>query len=227
MRRSPTRTGGYEVNGVLGTRPYHLKRQLETAFEKGISPFLLISYEAGFPRKIYESGELTQGFKNSDFFTEVLITRRFVNWLPSFIRLIRLIERDTPPEALGISHHITFEMNRYKAHLIEAADSPHLVICYDDWFASESYRCARLADLGLEVLDNTLGKMQRYGAGSSFSGMAIEVSELDIANRWKTMQQDPYAQTFLELARQDRDFMAVLSESFPDDPDIVARLCAP
>jgi len=225
MGRSPIRLCGQaEINMEPAGRAWRLKRRLESALSGGMSPFVLISYEAGYPPELYAEGSLTNGFVNSDFDAEVLVTRSFVNWLPSFIRLMRLMNPDSPPEALEISNGIIFEMMRYKAHLIAASESGHLVISYDQWFFNPSYRRAMLKSLGLPCTDNGHGDVQIYGGGSSFSGHDMPAAALEINARWKTMRDDPFAKRFLHLALADEGFMDALSQSYPNDMAIIDAL---
>ena len=222
MRRSATRTCGQsELNGKFCGKGYPLKRALEAYLPPEKSPFVLISYEAGF-----EQGEISPNFPDAAFDHNVLVTRSFVNWLPSFIRLMRLMNHKSAPEALDISNGIIFEIMRYKAHLLAAQETKHVVICFDNWAISPSYRCDKLKELGLAELDNTLGEVQRYGGGSSFSKFSKPADELNLTTRWQTMADDPYALDFLRLAHADPTFMAVLAAAYPGDIPIMGQLLA-
>jgi len=222
MRRSAVRTCGQsELNGKFLKKGYPLKRDLEAFLTPERHPFVLISYEAGF-----ESGELSPNFPDAKFDHEVLVTRSFVNWLPSFIRLMRLMNPKSRPEALDISNGIVFEMMRYKEHLLAALAANHVVVCFDKWAESSSYRKRKLEELGLEDLDNTLGEVQRYGGGSSFSKFAKPAGELTLTARWQSMAEDPYALDFLRIAHADAIFMEALATAYPDDIPVMVQLLA-
>jgi len=227
MRKSAIRTCGQsEIDGTPARKAHFLKAALEKHLHIGAKPFVLISYEAGYPPDLYQQGDLTNGFENADFSHEVLVIRRFVNWLPSFIRLLRVMLPASPPESLEISNGIVFEMMRYKAHLIAAAASPHLIISYDQWHADDRYRRAKLAELGLPDVDNSHGEVQKYGGGSSFSKRSLPAVELDVHNRWKSLIGDPYARQFLALAANDAQFLAALDAFYPEDLDTLNTLLA-
>ncbi len=223
MRRSCVRTCGQsELNGRQTGKGGGLATALSRFLAPEIRPFVLISYEAG-----YDHGDITPNFADQSFDHEVLITRSFVNWLPSFIRLMRLMNPKSKPEALDISHGITFEMARYKAHLLAAQNSAQTVICFDKWAELPDYRLARLAGLGLPVIDNSLGKVQSYGRGSSFSGQKLPAESLALTRRWQSMEKDAYAQMFLRMAMADEDFMATLKASYPEDAGLMRQLISP
>ena len=225
MGRSAIRTcGRAEINDAPVRAGWPLKKRLEAELGDRMAPFVLVSYEAGYPPDRYAEGTLTGGFGNGDFDAEVLVTRSFVNWLPSFIRLMRLMNPTSAPEALKFSNGIVFEMMRYRDHLIKSAASGHVLVSYDDWFYDAGYRRAKLEVLGLPLLDNSHGTVQVYGGGSSFSRHSLPAAALEIGTRWKTMREDPYVKQFLRLAAADASFMAALEKSYPDDPAIIEQL---
>jgi len=220
MRRSAMRTCGQsELNGRLSGKGYPLKRVMSGYLARKTHPFVLVSYEAGF-----EEGALTPNFPDADFDHEVLITRSFVNWLPSFIRLMRLMNPNSAPEALDISNGIVFEMMRYKAHLLAAHTSQHVVICFDKWATSGAYRSEKLNVLGLTEVDAGLGLVQKYGGGSSFSALEMPAEALALTTRWQTMADDPYALHFLNIAMADTAFIDLLKTHYPADIPIMTKL---
>ena len=227
MEKSPIRTCGQaEINGTPTRKGHFLKETLEKYLQPNVHPFVLVSYEAGYPSALHGKGHLTNGFGNSDFDHEILITRRFVNWLPSFIRLMRLMNPWCPPAALEISHGVLFEIMRYKSHIISAAGSTHSVISYDQWFADEHYRRSWLAAFGLPEIDNSHGEVQKYGGGSSFSQCEVPAAELEIDTRWHTLKDDLFARHFLRLALEDGAFRSALAQFYPEDEDIMRGLLA-
>ncbi|NOR62310.1 MAG: hypothetical protein GQ535_07455 [Rhodobacteraceae bacterium] len=220
MRRSAVRTCGQsELNGQFAGKFFVLKKALEAYLTPQKHPFVLISYEAG-----YEEGELTSNFPDAEFDREILVTRSFVNWLPSFIRLMRVMNRGSASEALDISNGIVFEMMRYKAHLLAAQASNHVVVCFDQWAKAPNYRSQKLAALGLDELDTGLGAVQKYGGGSSFSAFNKPVEALALTTRWQTMVDDPFAQNFLRIAKADTAFMEVLAALYSADIPIINQL---
>jgi len=222
MRRSAMRTCGQsELNGKFAGGGYPLKRAMEAYLTPEKHPFVLVSYEAG-----YDEGALTPNFPDADFIREVLVTRSFVNWLPSFIRLMRVMNPKSEPEALDISNGIVFEMMRYKAHLLAAQATPHVVVCFDKWATSPRYRLEKLAALGLNEVDNGLGRLQPYGGGSSFSAHQTPAEALPLTARWETMEDDPFALGFVRLAKADVAFMQVLAALYPADMPVIKQLLA-
>jgi len=220
MRRSAIRTCGQsELNGQFAGGGYRLKERVAAYLAAEKRPFVLVSYEAG-----YEDGELTPNFPDAAFDHEILVTRSFVNWLPSFIRLMRLMNPKSAPEALDISNGIVFEMMRFKAHLLAAQTTTHRVICFDKWASSAAYRHEKLHELGLTEVDAGLGEVQKYGGGSSFSAFETPAEELPLTSRWQSMSNDPYALHFLRIAQADEDFLDLLGAAYPDDIPIMAHL---
>ena len=200
-----------------------LRRQLARRIARGQRPFLLISYEHGYAAPHYKAGDISPGFSNSDFDREVIITRRFVNWLPSYIRLA---QGKKPRDSLDASQAILRGIGAYKAHLIAANNSPHTHISYDDWVADPGYRRQKLKALGLPEQDNSLGQMQPYGGGSSFSGSDMAPHSLAATERWKTLAEDSFAAQFLAIAEADAELQEALASFYPDDINIIRQLLA-
>ncbi len=222
MRRSALRTCGQsELNGRPSGGGYPLLKVLTPWLTPEKRPFVLVSYEAG-----YAEGGLTPNFPDEDFDREVLVTRSFVNWLPSFLRLMRVMNPRWPAEGLEVAHGVLFEMTRYKAHLLAAQASPHVVVDFDQWASRPAYRLEKLAELGLDNHDNSLGHVQPYGGGSSFSGHKTPADALPLTTRWQSMAADPFAQQCLRLALADSAFMDSLAISYPDDARHIATLLA-
>ena len=220
MRRSVVRTCGQsELSGRLSGGGYPLRKVLAAWLTPEKRPFVLVSYEAGF-----DTGGLTPNFPDESFSHEVLVTRSFVNWLPSFIRLMRVMNPSWAPEGLEVTNGIVFEMMRYKAHLLAAENTPHVVVNFDQWATAPEYRLEKLAELGLQAQDNTLGAVQLYGGGSSFTALQTPAEALPLTHRWKTMETDPFALMFLRLARADARFMAALEMRDPKDTATIAAL---
>ncbi len=222
MRRSALRTCGQsELNGVIAGKGGPLKLALEAWLTPDKRPFVLVSYEAG-----YHEGGLTPHFPDAKFDREVLVTRSFANWLPSFLRLMRVMNPKSDPTALEISNGVVFEMMRYKAHLLAAQNTAHVVVDFDQWASAPAYRRAKLAELGLGVVDNRLGRVQAYGGGSSFTGFQGVVEPQALASRWQTMQNDPFALGFLRITMADEGFMGALAQSYPGDVERIEQLLA-
>lgn len=225
--QSPLRAGMLAAKKHDSTRNADaLQAKLARKLARGQKPFVLISYESGFPVQRYPVGDVSPGFDNSDFDRDVLITRRFVNWLPSYIRLVQAQNADGAPEGLDNFKKISMEIEGYKAHLIAANSSPHVVISYDDWAERPEYRRQKLAALGLPEVDNGLGRVQPYGGGSSFSGLAKAPQVREIAARWKTLRDNAFAKPFLEIAVSDTEFVAALDARYPEDLKIIHDILA-
>jgi len=214
----------FEIEGVRKRGAKVLAKTLAKRLEQGMRPFVLISYELGFPAQAYAENNIATGFENTDFDFEVLITRSFVNWLPSYMRLIRDKNNAVPEDGIDNLRHIMLGIQRYKAHLADAVTSGHIWVSYDDWFADPVYRLRKLGELKLVESDNSRGEIQKYGRGSSFSGTSIPAADLDIGARWKTLVGDPFAINILRQTREDRAFMKNLIKAHPEDAAIIEGL---
>lgn len=229
LRRSPVKTCGQsEVNGAQSSRGWPLKRKLEQMLAEGAHPAVLISYEAGFSPALYHEGQVTQDIPNAAFTREVLVIRSFVNWLPSFVRLMRIMNPHEAPRSALVSQGIAYEISRYKDHLKAAlalaGQDGFVVVDYDAWVTSPAHRLALLAQLGLAEVDNGLGDVQIYGAGSSFDGRSVAADAMDVTRRWQTMVDDSYAQLFVQIAQADDALLDLLRQAYPDNPDIMQTL---
>ena len=156
----------FEVDGRPRRGQKLLGRKLGAMLGEGVQPFVLISYESGFPAARYAAGNITTDFANRDFAAEVLISRSFVNWLPSFVQLIRKIQSQRPPDGLDVLKNVMRGIGNYRAHLIEITKNRHVHISFDEWYKEPDYRQHKLAEIGMAVQDNALGRLQSYGGGS-------------------------------------------------------------
>jgi len=73
-----------------------------------------------------------------------------------------------------------------------------------------------VAGVGLEDCDDSTGRVEAYGHGSSFQPDAKNAKELRPLGRWKAMQADPEYRTVVWLALQDDSFSAKLEQVFPE-----------
>ncbi|MBD3262200.1 MAG: hypothetical protein GF334_11135 [Candidatus Altiarchaeales archaeon] len=79
-------------------------------------------------------------------------------------------------------------------------DLPHMFVLFNKWRSSKEYRRKLARQLGRPFNDRNLNKMLGYGSGSSFSGTTHQkdASKLDVENRWKTFEDDPFYKSIFE-----------------------------
>lgn len=149
--------------------------------------------------------------------TVVLIYRAFLNWSASLLRKILGNDAYGP---IARARIMTTALAGYASTLdrvTEAEARGFVAICYDDWHASDTYRARILAALGFPSRDNTRGKVQRYGGGSSFQGNAADAGVLQTDQRAAQMADHPEYQTLLWTAAHDAGFGQALARHFPRD----------
>ena len=227
MGQSPLRRGALAQNQPSSTSHANaLAARLNRKLAHGHRPFILISYEHGFSSAHYKNGDISPGFANRVFQHEVLVTRSFSNWLPSFMRLVQSRNPGRPADSLDNSRAILKGIETYMAHIQAANEAAHPVISFDDWVTSPAYRLEKLAALGLESPDNSLGQPQPFGGGSSFTGTTQAPSPEALTNRWQAMTGSRFAAHFLQLALESERFMESLAKLYPNEPHRLQNLIA-
>lgn len=86
-----------------------------------------------------------------------------------------------------------------------------ILVSYNDWFTSRSYRASISENLGIPFCDRALADVPRFGGGSSFDGLAFDeqAQSMDVLSRWKFFREDPdYWAIF------DRELMQLSDEIF-------------
>ncbi len=205
---------------VPATKGSNLPARLAGA---GQAPLALVSYEDAMPPA---PGKPFAPLFSRAPETVVLIYRSFLNWSASLLRKILGNAAYGPLERARI---MTAALTGYAtalARVAEAGARGFTAICYDLWNQSADYRSQTLAALGLPIRDNSRGKVQRYGGGSSFQGKGAEAQALDTDRRADAMADHPEYQTLLWTAAQDRGFLDALAAHFPDDARRLTALAA-
>lgn len=187
---------------------------------------LMFSYEDSSPAEGLRGRPISGPFEESLVDHDVIIYRSFLNWSASLLRKMQ--------------GNPAFSLVRRNAVLLRAIDTysrvlglvgqetaPGLIpVCYDNWYANPSYRADRLARIGLEARDNTLGAVQSYGGGSSFQKDATRADDLATGSRWAQMADDPEYRAILALSVLDPVLMAQLDALFPQDAAQLRALTA-
>ena len=223
MGQSPLRLGAQAASMEAAQA---LAARISGRLAKGQRPFLLISYEHGFSPAVFQSGAVSPGFSNASFQHEVLITRSFSNWLPSFMRLVQSRNPQRPLQGYDNVQAIIKGVEAYKAHLRAVCSTAHVHISFDSWVSSAAYRLKTLGKLGLTAVDNTLGKAQPFGGGSSFTGVQQPPEAKALTTRWRVMEGHAFAAQFIALALEDASLIADISEHYPEDPALLRSLIA-
>lgn len=146
--------------------------------------------------------------------TVVIIFRSFLNWSASLLQKLMGNDKLGPIARMRI---LTMACKTYAAGLQLTRKKSVIPICYDDWYAKDTYRSHVLEQLGFPQRDNSLGQVQRYGGGSSFQADAADARELTSLGRADQLANDPEYKLFLWLASHDTGFMRRLARVFPED----------
>ncbi len=151
----------------------------------------------------------------------VLIYRRFLNWLASYLKLMH--KKKSAP----YRHTFRDALWRYKAALLEVdrlQGDDIIPIHYDRWAADPAYRENRLSKLSLPILDNSLGEIARYGGGSSF-GQEPQTSDTVVhAERWAEFENQSKFRKILNAMLDDPEFHGLVEKHFPEDIAIAQNL---
>ena len=195
---------------------------LQERFEQaGTGPTVLVSFEDTMPPVPEKPFPPLFGHGPE---TIVLIYRAFLNWSASLLRKILGNDAYGP---IARARIMTAALSGYASTLervSEAEERGFVAICYDDWHASDTYRARILAALGFGARDNTRGRVQRYGGGSSFQGKTAEAAALQTDQRAAQMADHPEYQTLLWTAAHDAGFTQALARHFPVDARRLAVL---
>ncbi|WP_111733253.1 hypothetical protein [Roseovarius amoyensis] len=194
------------------------------AQQAGDGAALILSYEDVMPGK--RRRPVSTGVDDAAVDHEVIVARGFMNWAASLVRKLQANPAYSAPKRVAI---VLTAVTTYTAMLnlmTGEAEPRSIAIRYDDWRVSPDYRAGRLARLGFENRDDTLGPVQGYGNGSSFPDTAETGEDLRANERWREMKDDPEYRIVLWLAAQDAGLCEGLERVFPDDAARLARLAA-
>jgi hypothetical protein len=240
MRNAPGETGLFFNNCKMGADPINNFSSLDTYPEPeeepqtrrgrerwqppDLSPSLIVvSYEDNLPPAPGKSDWASRGYRLGDFDTKIMIYRSFLNWSAS---MLRKIQRNDGFGALARMRIMGRAMDLYAEGLDRIGIEGLTSICYDHWMLSEDYRAGMLSALGLPCTDNSLGKVQRFGGGSSFERQEAAPEEMQTTARAAQMAQDLEYRAMLWTAAQDDALMAGLETHFPEDARRLTALFA-
>ncbi|MDT0681747.1 hypothetical protein RM543_03540 [Roseicyclus sp. F158] len=150
--------------------------------------------------------------------TEIVVHRSFLNWLASFLKLVRVRKAGTAQGARGMGP-LRRAVSQYVA-LLTACEG-RVSLSLDRWRQDADYRARRLDALRLPMLDNEVGTQARYGGGSSFSPGHAAPGASDLSSRWRIAATDPIFRTIAGAAGRSPGLLDVLNRHYPED---VARL---
>ncbi len=226
--RSAVQTcGASEVDGKFHGNKYRLAKVIKAEIlEPKAKPFLLVSYEAGLQPSHLDTGNQTLGIADAVFDKEIMVTRSMSNWLASFVVLLSLMNRSRVALSIENSADMVAEISVYKAHLKAVKQygqkDRFVHISFDNWFDNADYRLGKLAEIGLELIDNSMGKIQRYGGGSSFSTQK-DPAGMPIDRRWESLGEPQFLHV-IRLALLDTELTDLLAEFYPQDIGIFKNL---
>ena len=213
-----------EVNGELASSRNALKDLAPVAEQAGDGATLLMSYEDVSPAMFSPERPVGGRFDDNLITGDILIYRGFLNWVASLLKKIQA----NPSISLMRRNAIVLQSIDFYSLLlrqVEQADELGFTcICYDHWVQDDSYRAAVLNHLGFPLRDNSLGRVQNYGGGSSFQKEAEAPEELTSDRRWQQMCDDPEFAAILQLAAHDDALVEQLEEIFPRDAALLARI---
>lgn len=208
---------GIEVNAAHASQNKARRDMAAVTGKAGDGALLLVSYEDTSPAEFGLSRQISGSFDAELFSHNLLIYRSFLNWSASLLKKMQGNEGYTLVRRNAILLRTVDSYIRLLELVRQSRELGFVAICYDRWVASESYRSTLLQELGLQQQDNSLGKVQSYGGGSSFQKEAASATELQTDRRWTQMRNEPEYQAVLHLAARDTALMAALQELFPQD----------
>ena len=184
---------------------------------------VIVSYEDFSPDPDEMGAEVTPDLSQSEVTHEVLFYRDFMNWSAS---LLKKIQANDDQDALVCLRIMMVALDKYRdmLQLITQAKSLGVVpVNYDRWLTRPVYREKVLQTLGLPCKDNTLGKVQPYGGGSSFQKDAVNASDLKADQRWLAMANDAAFQIVLLAASQDKELIGLMQQLMPKDAELLGN----
>ena len=195
------------------------------ALEVGEGASVFVSYEnlmPSTPRRKPISGTLDLKTVTRD----VIIARDFLNWSASLVKKLQ------GNAELSAHQRIAFALRLVDVYgdmldlaTCEDPSSP-VMIRYDAWLEDADYRADVLQNIGFELKDDSTGRVEAYGNGSSFQPDATDAQELRPLDRWKAMHDDTEYRIVVWLALQDRSFAAKLEQVFPESIGPIGELAS-
>lgn len=194
---------------------------IDTTHAAGDGGMLIVSYEDFSPDVDELRSGLTADLQEDQISRNILLYRNFMNWSASLLRKIQLNDEQ---DSLACLRIMMVALDKYRDLLELVANAKTvdaLPINYDRWMARPRYRGRILQELGLPRRDNTLGRVQPYGGGSSFQKEAEDATELQTDQRWRDMVNDPSFQIVLLAASQDAELVALMHRLMPKDAEML------
>jgi len=193
----------------------------ETIRKAGTSPMVIVSYEDCAPPDPGAGKPIMRGFSAGDVSHTIIVFRSFLNWSASLLKKLR---GNADYHSVTRGRIMLRSIEQY-GRILARLQQPGVVgICYDAWVNSPSYRSDLLEQLGLPVVDNALGNIQRYGGGSSFQQEALSGQDLGAHQRWVEMIEDSEYLVSLWVAAQDAGLLKAVERFFPDDVALLQPL---
>ncbi len=166
---------------------------------------LLISTENKDSRQLWPESDDPMS-SDGTFDRDVVIVRSFFNWFASCHRLFSdesrggnfapPLERDS--KLLTLTRRWTEYAGLASSTPHEWAQRPMLFVDYDRWCADEKYRAGLLAELDIEVVDNSRHILARQN-GSSFEGENVkDATTLALDERWRWFMESSDALGILQ-----------------------------
>ncbi|MEP2782071.1 MAG: hypothetical protein ABJO67_15660 [Pseudoruegeria sp.] len=182
----------------------------------------IVSYENLTLTEVLTDPTTPSGRYSEDvIWQNILIYRRFLNWLASYLKLMQ--KKKSHP----YRHILRDALWRYKAALkeIDMASDAHIIpILYDNWATDASYRMDCLNRINLPCVDNSLGEIARFGGGSSFSSEGQNSEEVVHAERWAEFVENGRFHKILNTVLEDKEFYTLIEKHFPDDITIAREI---
>lgn len=213
-----------EVNQSLTNAAKARRNMAGQVAPAGPDGILLVSYEDMSPADFSGARKASGAFDETLISAEIMVYRSFLNWAASLLRKLQ----GNPGFSLARRASIVLRTVERYARLLKIVSQKEELgvtgICYDDWFTSEAYRLSVLRELGLPMIDNSTGEVQRYGGGSSFDAHTLDANALQTGQRHRQMAQDPTYQAILHIAARDELLLEQLNKHFPNDAEVLRDL---
>jgi hypothetical protein len=198
----------------------HEKSVPEHCAEVPDGGMLVISYEDFMPDANEPVQAANAGLPEDIDCLDLVLFRGFMNWSAS---LLRKLQNNDAHDMLSRLRTMIGAMDRYTECLELVQEAPARVrpISYDRWVSRARYRNRILRALELEAKDNSLGRVQNYGGGSSFQKNVKSATDLTPHERWHQMVNDAEYQLLLLTASQHSELVDLMEDLMPQDASLI------
>jgi hypothetical protein len=143
----------------------------------------------------------------------ILLLRAPFNWLASRIKRYSTSNNSRHYPDLKLWTKYANEFLRQTNYLTNA-----VLINYNQWFLSESYRRQIARQLNMKYNDETLNRIPQFGR-SSFdrSKFRHNAREMEVLNRWQNLSDD-HMELFLHLLSTKQEVFDLCKTLFPEQP---------